>query len=155
MILSADTLRALQPLQPFEERGVVRGMSYGLSVAGYDIRMTESERPRVFDHHRSVHVVSSLEYFTLPADVVGIVHPKSTWARRGILTPAVVLEPGWRGHLTVLLHCVMPLLGSTSIVIRPGDPIAQVVFHRLDREGPGYSGKYQDQPDHVVGPRYE
>jgi dCTP deaminase len=155
MILSADTLRGIRPVEPFEERGIVRGMSYGLSVAGYDIRMSEAERPRVFDNHRSAHTVASLEHFTMPADVVGIVHPKSTWARQGITTPAVVLEPGWRGHLTILLHCVLPLYGTRSIVICPGDPIAQVVFHRLDREGPGYRGKYQDQPGEVVGPRYE
>jgi len=41
MILSAQSIRKIQPVTPFVERGTVRGRSYGLSVAGYDIRVEQ------------------------------------------------------------------------------------------------------------------
>ena len=47
MILPAQEIRrrcALSPpmISPFVERGVVRGMSFGLSAASYDVRIAEN-----------------------------------------------------------------------------------------------------------------
>lgn len=42
MIASAQTIRRLKPVQPFHEREVFGGMTYGLGPAGYDIRIAES-----------------------------------------------------------------------------------------------------------------
>lgn len=138
MILSAQSIRALRPVQPFEERGVVRGRSYGLSVAGYDIRIAESItlRPGQFA------LASSVERFTMPADVLALVKDKSSWARLGLSVFNTVIEPGWRGYLTLELKNH----GNEGLRILNGDPIAQILFERLDAptETP-YSGKYQDQ----------
>jgi dCTP deaminase len=78
----------------------------------------------------------------MPPDVIGFVHDKSSWARKGLAVQNTVIEPGWRGYLTLELtnH------GRDALEITEGDPIAQIVFHYLDAltEQP-YVGKYQDQ----------
>lgn len=156
MILSANTLRRRRPVHPFCERTLHRGLSYGVSLAGYDVRARIEDRhyPSAMatfspEYGRGIVVppgatvlVCTVEVFTMPTDVVGIAHNKSTWARQGLMVPSVVLEPGWCGFLTVALSN----LGTESVSVFNGDPIAQIVFHELDSSnGPGYTGKYQDQ----------
>lgn len=77
----------------------------------------------------------------MPKNVLGIVHDKSTWARQGIACQNTVIEPGWRGYLTLEItnH------GRIPIKFESGMPIAQVVFHFVDQMTDGYEGKYQDQ----------
>ena len=61
-----------------------------------------------------------------------------------------VIEPGWRGFLTLELRN----MSNKKIFIPNGCPIAQVVFHRLDQEcEKPYSGKYQDQERGPQGAR--
>jgi deoxycytidine triphosphate deaminase len=88
----------------------------------------------------------TLEQFDMPKDVMGVVHDKSTLARLGVAVQNTIIEPGWRGFLTLEItthdDCGVDLL--------PGMPIAQVIFHRMDREVEGYAGKYQDQPNEPV-----
>ena len=138
MILSAQSIRTLHPIQPFVERCVIRGRSYGLSVAGYDIRVAESITlmPGQFA------LASSVERFTMPADVLALVKDKSSWARLGLSVFNTVIEPGWCGFLTLELKNQ----GNDTLRIKSGDPIAQILFERLDAptEKP-YSGKYQNQ----------
>lgn len=79
----------------------------------------------------------------MPTDVIGVVHDKSSWARRGLAVQNTVIEPGWRGFLTLELtnH------GTRKLHIPKGCPIAQIVFHRLDEPAARpYDGRYQDQP---------
>lgn len=148
MILSGQTIRKTlvdgkHIVEPFCERTVQNGMSYGLSHAGYDIRVREAA---VLRPGGSV-LLSSIEEFTMPLDVLGIVHDKSTWARRFIAAQNTVLEAGWKGWLTLEItnH------GEDVIAIQAGDPIAQIVFHRIDQPVEGYVGKYQHQPARPVG----
>lgn len=143
MILSGDTIEARGIITPFSQRTVFEGMSYGKSYAGYDIRIQQNEclRPG-----RRFGLASTIEYFEMPSNVVGIVHDKSTWARRGLSVFNTVIEPGWRGYLTLELV----YNGDGNLAILGGSPIAQVVFHYLDVDSEGYKGKYQDQPDRPV-----
>jgi dCTP deaminase len=148
MIASAQTLRRLQPVFPFLERAKKNGMSYGLSSCGYDIRIAQS----VYLEPGAFTLASSVEEFQMPNNLVGIVHDKSTWARQGLTVQNTVIEPGWRGFLTLeLTHH-----GYDNIYPEAGDPIAQVVFHLLDEttEQP-YSGKYQDQTSGPVEAIFE
>lgn len=150
--LSNKTIRELGIITPCEPAARTEsGLSYGLSVCSYDVRSAE-------DFHLGIgfsYLIPTIEHFTMPDDVVGIVHPKSTYARDGVITQSVVLDPGWRGHLTVAmwnperLSCV----AAKPVMIMAGDPIAQVVFHRLDQLPDGtYDGKYQDQGPEAQGP---
>lgn len=140
-VLSAQSIEAITPMivNPFVgKKQTAFGMSYGLSVAGYDIRVEDGTwlMPGEF------WLASSLERFQMPNDVLGVVHDKSTWARQGIALQNTVIEPGWSGFLTleVTNH------SQNYIEIESGSPIAQIIFHRLDQptDRP-YRGKYQNQ----------
>jgi dCTP deaminase len=154
MILSGKTLREYaergSPLvAPFvSEKTIQNGMSYGCSLAGYDIRIAETLTLK----KGQFSLASSIEVFDLPSNVIGLVHDKSTWARRGLSLFNTVIEPGWRGTLTLELvnHEIHGKIfgGSlfeTGLQIQAGDPIAQVIFMYTDQETEGYNGKYQFQ----------
>jgi dCTP deaminase len=119
MILPAQTIRQIKPVSPFSERTVHNGMTFGLGPAGYDVRIAE----RVDLGVQSV-LASTLERFEMPDDVLGQVCDKSTWARRGVAVQNTIIEPGWRGYLTLELtnH------SGGLVEIQAGDPIARRSF---------------------------
>ncbi len=134
------------------------GTSAGLGEAGYDIRIKQEVVFSRNSHGMSVIVdnngfwkqgrftiASAIEEFQMPDDLTGVVHDKSTWARRGLSLFNTVVEPGWKGFLTLELvyH------GEDELIIPAGSGIAQVLFHR-NSEHAAYSGKYQNQPDRPV-----
>jgi len=138
MILPAQSIRKIKPILPFVERTVHNGMSYGLSHAGYDVRIAES----VMLGQGVVYLASTMEEFLMPNDLIAFVHDKSSWARRGLSLFNTVIEPGWNGFLTLELvnH------SNGGLFIAEGDPIAQIIFMRMEEptERP-YTGKYQNQ----------
>ena len=140
MIASAQTLRAIRPVRPFCERTTHDGMTYGLGPAGYDVRTATgwTLMPGEFV------LLATVERFNMPRRLLGVVHDKSTWARLGIAVQNTVIEPGWRGFLTLELtnH------SRRAWHIKVGSPIAQIVFHLLDEptdQPYPEDGKYQDQ----------
>ena len=142
MILSAQTIRELQPVSPFIEATKIGGMSAGLSHCGYDVRI----KTGAFLDAGEFAIASTIERFTMPLDVMAVVHDKSTLARRGLSVFNTVIEPGWEGWLT------LELVNNSArpIQIEAGTPIAQIIFQRLDRPVEGYAGKYQNQADMPV-----
>lgn len=138
MIASGQLLRELQPIKPFCERTKFNGMTYGVGPAGYDVRIDQNLTLIPGDFS----LASTMEEFDMPDTLLGIVHDKSTWARLGLAVQNTVIEPGWKGFLTLELtnH------GKNLIRIEKGTPIAQIIFHFTDRpvEHP-YDGKYQHQ----------
>ena len=147
MILSAQTIRRLQPIIPFHERTKEFGMTYGLSAAGYDIRIAQD----ICLNYGTFELASSFEEFNMPNNILAYVKDKSTWARHGLAVQNTVIEPGWKGFLTLELTSHMK-----TLIIKKGMPIAQIVFHFLDEptEQP-YSGKYQHQPSGAQLPLFE
>lgn len=148
MILTAQELRLLKPVKPFTERMVSHGMTYGVGPAGYDIRVAES----IMLPPGGFSLASTIEQFNISANVIAFVHDKSTWARKGLAVQNTVLEPGWRGYLTLELsnHSQRP------IEILAGMPIAQVIFHKLTMatDAP-YNGKYQNQEAGAQAARFD
>lgn len=118
------------------------GVSHGLGEAGYDIRIKQDVLLTPFSRFR---LASTLEHFDMPEDLVAIVHDKSSWARRGLSVFNTVIEPGWKGYLTLELvyYRWRPLR------IPAGSGIAQVIFHKI-AEPAAYNGKYQNQADRPV-----
>lgn len=133
------------------------GVSWGLSEAGYDIRIKQdvvfngkygntirqhnTDGTRTDKKFNGIFVLASaIEEFDMPDCLVGIVHDKSTWARKGLSVFNTVIEPGFRGGLTLELvyH------GNTELIIPAGSGIAQVLFHKISRPA-RYEGKYQGQ----------
>lgn len=147
MVLSAQTIRSYcakgQLVKPFYERTVAGGKTFGLSACGYDVRIEFGVGNMINLPPGGFILASTMEHFYMPKNVVGIVHDKSSWARKGVAVQNTVIEPGWRGYLTLELtnH------SDDDVVIEVGTPIAQIVFHFLDEPTvQPYAGKYQDQP---------
>lgn len=168
MAVNGETLRKAWPIRPMlDEKVYAHGVSHGLSEAGYDIRIKQGIHftrgwfgqrcIEVFDfdsfgraHEPTTKrgrfvIASSVEEFSMPADLAGIVHDKSTWARRGLSVFNTVIEPGWKGHLTyeLVYH------GDEDLFIPAGSGIAQVVFSRVS-DPMTYAGRYQNQEDRPV-----
>lgn len=165
MILSGKTIQRLGIITPCVERSHHErtGTSYGLSMGGYDVCLDQD----ITVLPGFTTLASTREVFKMPKDVIGVVHDKSSWARRGLFVQNTVIEPGWEGYLTLELT-YSPVLSQDeigtvlanhgayahgAIHLSEGTPIAQVVFHQLDQMTEGYgNGKYQNQergPQHA------
>lgn len=155
-VLSYQSIKRCQPIKNMQERGVHNGRSFGLSSAGYDIRIAEE----IYLKPGEFRLASSMEEFQMPNDLIAFVHDKSSWARQGLAVQNTVIEPGWCGFLTLELtnHLKQEAWGSPSntLTLKPGDPIAQIIFHYLDQatEKP-YNGKYQNQESGPQQARFE
>ena len=163
MIINRDSLLLHAPIKGMlSEKISHAGVTHGLSEAGYDIRIKQEvrfrdkcvgafvpgEHPPMYAPKRvygSFILASTIEEFDMPYNLVGVVHDKSTWARRGLSVFNTVIEPGWKGFLTLELvyH------GSEPLTIPAGAGIAQVVFHRTS-DPSFYTGRYQNQTDNPV-----
>lgn len=164
MIITGEGLLNAAPIRVMAEQkhDGPGGTSWGLGEAGYDIRIKQEIKfyQDGLGLQRRIHIqagagvtdqvgrfclASAIDEFCMPTNMVGIVHDKSTWARKGLSVFNTVIEPGWHGFLTLELvyH------GNNELVIPAGAGIAQVVFHQTS-EPRQYSGKYQNQPDHPV-----
>ena len=83
----------------------------------------------------------TIETFTMPDDVLGMVFGKSTYSRCGLVINCTIIEPGWRGRLVMELHNASPV----PIKVYADGGIAQIIFIRGEEPLCPYDGKYQDQ----------
>lgn len=162
MVINSDELLKLEPIKGMATRKISEhGVSYGLGEAGFDIRIKQDIWFYPW-HNKIVRkdgdvgnkeyfkgrfvLASAIEEFQMPGTLMGIVHDKSTWARRGLSVFNTVIESGWKGFLTLELvyH------GNEPLYIPAGSGIAQVVFHEL-AVPTWYAGKYMNQEDRPVG----
>ena len=152
-VINGKTLLAKAPIRGMASRKLkVHGTSYGLAEAGYDIRIKQEiifkpgmtmgptiEVNGQLEHGRFT-LASAIEEFDMPADLVGVVHDKSTWARQGLSVFNTVIEPGFKGGLTLELV----FHGNKELIIPAGSGIAQVIFSTLAHDA-WYEGKYSGQ----------
>lgn len=126
----------------------------GELFAGFNRKIATEPTIVVIDPENKSYVVtegtrftlaSAIEQFDMPNSLLGIVHDKSSWARRGLSVFNTVIEPGWKGFLTLELV----FHGNEPVVIRHGSGIAQVIFHQLENSA-AYTGKYNNQPNEPV-----
>lgn len=162
MVVNGNSLyRSSQLLDVPDHKVSEHGVSYGLGEAGYDIRIKQDitfyrlfglipmvkvvDGNQVSRHLGKFTLASAIEKFNMSPSCVAIVHDKSTWARRALSVFNTVIEPGWKGYLTLELvyH------GRKKLHIPAGAGIAQVLFH-LVQEPANYNGKYMNQPDKPV-----
>lgn len=145
MILSAQSILAARPLSPLVPHSFVRSdLSGGLSAAGYDVTAAQGfvMWPKRFK------LASTFQRFILPPDIAAIVSTKSTWARRGVVNIGTTyVDPGFCGWLTLELYNYSWRWWR----VREGDPIAQIIFFRLDQatDRP-YAGRFQHQANRPV-----
>jgi dCTP deaminase len=158
MIVNGQSLLKFTPLVPMESSKIrYQGTSYGLSEAGYDLRIKQDikfvksafgdrvivtdpdkEEPETF--FGSFCLASTVEKFQMPNFLVANIHDKSTWARQALSVFNTVVEPGWHGWLTLELvyH------GQTDLHIPAGSGIAQALFSQLTDMSSYGDGKYQN-----------
>lgn len=151
-------------------------VSFGVSSYGYDIRVgsifkiftnvnSEIIDPKKFSDGSFVTIDTSktgkdyvlippnsfalcetVEYVSIPREVLAICVGKSTYARCGIIVNVTPIEPEWRGKITLEISNTTPLPAK----IYANEGIAQLLFFRGDRTcSVSYAdknGKYQDQP---------
>lgn len=165
MVVNGNSLyRSSQLLDVPDRKVSEHGVSYGLGEAGYDIRIKQDitfyrlfglipmvkvvDGNQVSHHFGKFTLASAIEKFNMSPSCVAIVHDKSTWARRALSVFNTVIEPGWKGYLTLELvyH------GRKKLHIPAGSGIAQVLFHRV-QEPANYNGKYQNQENKPVAAR--
>ena len=172
MIINGRDLIAAAPIKDMvPEKVVAHGMTYGCSEAGYDIRIkqeirfypvnpdAEFKKFRVMsftndsfmnDDEGRFTLASAIEEFQMPTHLLGRVCDKSSWARKGLSVFNTVVEPDWKGYLTLELvyH------GNTELIIPAGAPIAQVIFEEVKNPAQ-YNGKYQGQTSEPTPSKYE
>lgn len=165
MVVNGNSLYRSSQLLDVPDRKVSKhGVSYGLGEAGYDIRIKQDitfyrlfglipmvkvvDGDQVSRHLGKFTLASAIEKFNMSPSCVAIVHDKSTWARRALSVFNTVIEPGWKGYLTLELvyH------GRKKLHIPAGSGIAQVLFH-LVQEPANYNGKYQNQENKPIAAR--
>ncbi len=157
-------------IEPFVERQVRDGISYGLSSYGYDIRVADEFKvftgvnatvidPKRFDPAAFADVCAdvciippnsfvlarTVEYFRIPRDVLTLCLGKSTYARCGVIVNVTPFEPEWEGTATMEISNTTPLPAK----IYANEGIAQVIFFQSDEAcETSYAdkrGKYQAQ----------
>ena len=159
MIINGSALLQAAPIKDMAtQKHRAHGVSWGCAEAGYDIRLRQEvvfkpggiAGPHVIvdggePEYGRFCLASAIEEFDMPADLVGVVHDKSTWARQGLSVFNTVVEPGWKGFLTLELV----FHGNKEVMIPAGSGIAQVIFTSLAHDA-SYEGKYQYQADMPV-----
>ena len=166
MVVNGGSLLVAKPIKNMlSTKEKHNGVSHGLSEVGYDIRLKQEirfmkpqnsdwlvqniwyENEKKFSSFKEGRftIASAIEEFDMPINLMGIVHDKSTWARRGLSVFNTVIEPGWKGFLTLELV----FNGNEPLTIPAGTGIAQVVFHEI-KNNAQYLGKYQNQADQPV-----
>lgn len=159
-------------IDPYHEKTVFDGKSFGNSESGYDLRIRETitvypvtltnlainalykiyhtltfSKSRYKEPRPSFVLASTLETFNIQNDIRAEIKDKSSWIREGLSVHNTVCEPGWHGTLTLELKNV----GSNVIKLKSGHPIAQVLFTKLTAATiKSYKGKYQNQPARPV-----
>ena len=176
----------IDPFVPGQVREINKGVSptrvisYGLSSAGYDIRLgrsfkvfkpvwegltvvdPKSQQPFLFNEFEDVdyciippnsYVLGhSVEQFRVPRNVQVLVVGKSTYARCGLIVNVTPGEPGWEGHWTIEISNASPLPAK----VYADEGIAQCLFFQIDEPEVSYAdrgGKYQNQGAEIVTAR--
>lgn len=162
-------------IEPFEEKQVRIGISYGLASYGYDFRIGRTFKifdpagqgvmdPKDFAHvhfreftgdvceipPNSYVLGQTVEYFRIPREVITICNGKSTYARCGVDIHVTPFEPEWEGHATIAISNRTPLPAR----IYAGEGIGQLLFLGADEvcaiSYADKKGKYQAQKEITV-----
>jgi len=118
-----------------------------LSPAGYDLGAAKN----ILLRPKEQQLAATLERVELPSTLLGILHLRSSFAREGLVASLAVVDPGFRGQLTVSLVNV----GKKSVKIAHGESFLQLTLIQLSSESQRpYDGHYQDSSG-VMGSKRE
>lgn len=157
-------------IKPFSGKQIRKGISYGLSSYGYDIRLADEFKiltgnengildPKNSDMNVykaikaasalippfSVALARTVEYFKIPRSILTLCVGKSTYARCGLIVNVTPFEPEWEGYAT------LALCNTTSLPVKvyANEGIGQIIFLESDQicqiSYADKKGKYQAQ----------
>lgn len=93
----------------------------------------------------SFALCETVEWFSIPRDVLVLCVGKSTYARCGLIVNVTPLEPEWRGKVTLEISNTTPLPAR----VYANEGVAQLIFLKADAvceiSYADKGGKYQDQ----------
>jgi len=117
-----------------------------LNPAGVDLRIGR----RTILKPREQRLVASLERVELSKNLLGILHIRSSLARECVFASLALVDPGFRGQLTVSLYNA----GERPVNIRRGERFIQLSLFRLgEPASEGYAGRYQESQGIVSSKR--
>lgn len=163
-------------IEPFVDKQIKTGVSYGLSSYGYDFRIADEFK--IFDpkdeqgvmdvknfdklHFRDFKgdvceippngyvLARTVEYFKIPRNILTICYGKSTYARCGVTINVTPFEPEWEGYATIAIANLNPRPAK----VYANEGIGQLIFLEADDMcAVSYAdkrGKYQAQKEITV-----
>ena len=139
-------IEILESLKTGEIKLEPHDLSACLNPAGYDLRCsrTITLKPKQYE------LVATLETVELGLNIAAFMYIRSSLAREGVIGSFAVVDPGFRGQLTLNLHNV----SDKEITLNEEERIVQIVFHSLGRLAKkGYNGSYQNSKGIVSSKR--
>lgn len=116
--------------------------------------------------YRAHYLMRSMEKISMPKDVVGVVYPRSSLNRKKVtLDMTGIVDPGYEGQLVLPLtnwdderaapEPGMPVGKYKGVMIRKGERIASIVFHRISAPVEPRISKYQNSDGDYVPDKAE
>ena len=108
-----------------------------LNPAGIDLRVDRS----LLLAPREQKLAATIERVELSGLFLGILHIRSSLAREGLIASLALVDPGFRGQLTVSLYNA----GDRLVRLRKGERFIQLTLFRLGNPAQrSYVGSYQN-----------
>ena len=144
-----------------EEKLLINAIEDNIQGAGVDLRVDKLYRlfseaylgvkdrrlPEVEKIEEEPFTIEAGEYYlcmtieevNMPGDLIAFIYQRSTLFRSGITLRTAVVDPGYRGKLTI----GMVNESRKNFVLERESRIAQIVFSELGGESKNYKGRYQ------------
>lgn len=99
-------------------------------IGEYQERIYIPPGKKLYLHPRQFVLGCTLEYVSLPCDVLAYVTGRSSWGRLGLMiATATAIHPNYKGIITLELAN----LGDAPIALYPGIRVAQLIFHKCSK----------------------
>lgn len=117
-----------------------------VNPAGVDLRI---DRDLKLTPHTQA-LAATLETVELSSHLLGTLHIRSSLAREGLFASLALVDPGFRGQLTISLYNA----GDRPVNLRQGERFIQLSLIRLSKPATQeYSGRYQKSRGVVMSHR--
>jgi dCTP deaminase len=119
---------------------------FRINPAGVDLRIDRDIHLKPKQHS----LVASIERVELSDRFVGFLHLRSSLAREGLFASLALVDPGFRGQLTVSLYNS----GASPVNLAKGERFIQLSLLRLGKPAiKKYAGRYQNSSGVVASRR--
>ncbi len=119
---------------------------FRLNPSGVDLRVDRNVRLKP----KQQLLVASMERVELSNGIVGFLHLRSSLAREGLFASLALVDPGFRGQLTVSLYNS----GDSAVNLGKGERFIQLSLLRLGKPAINkYAGRYQNSSGIVASRR--